>query len=245
MFPQWLRSPSRANSIPKSPSHFHSSSFKDINSILKEEEEDSRFHPQSPKRPSIFHRVKLSTSVLRAWAHRHAPLPPSPPPSITLPNADQRVVVYLTSLRVVRKTYEDCKAVRSILRGFRVPIDERDLSLDSDFLDELQEIIGKRSFTLPLVFIGGRYIGGAEEIRQLHECGELKKLISGLPLLVGSNVCDLCEGLRFVVCPKCNGSHKIYSEKSGFRSCNACNVNGLIRCPSCIPGHNRATYSYS
>ncbi|XVE69470.1 hypothetical protein DITRI_Ditri09bG0154600 [Diplodiscus trichospermus] len=243
MIPQWLRSPSRGNSTPRSPSHFSFSSFKDINNILKEEEENSHLYPHSPKRPSIFHRVKLSTAVLRAWSHRHAP-PSSSQLFITFPDADQRVIVYLTSLHVVRKTFEDCRIVRSILHGFRVPIDERDLSLDSTFLDELQRIMGRKSFTLPLVFIGGRYVGGAEEIKQLHECGELKKLIGRLPLVVGSSVCDLCEGLRFVLCHQCNGSHKINSEKSGFRSCNECNVNGLIRCPSCSRGDGRVTYSF-
>ncbi|KAL4323153.1 hypothetical protein GQ457_11G009630 [Hibiscus cannabinus] len=240
MFPQWLRSPSRAANPSKSPSHFSFSSFKDIDAILKEEQQ---LYPQSPKRPSIFHRVRLSTAVLRAFGHRHPP--PSSQPSVTLPNADQRLVVYLTSLRVVRRTYEDCKTVRSILRGLRVPIDERDVSLDSSFLDELQEIIGRKSCTLPLVFIGGTCVGGAEEIKRLHECGELAKLIGGLPLLMGSGVCDLCQGLRFVLCPKCDGSHKIYSEKSGFRTCGDCNTNGLIRCPSCYPsGHRRNSYPF-
>jgi len=63
--------------------------------------------------------------------------------------------------------------------------------MDAQFLDELQEIIGCQKFSLPLVFIGGRYIGGAEEIRQLHENGELKKLIARLPV-VDPNACDLC-----------------------------------------------------
>ncbi|GMI84919.1 hypothetical protein HRI_002161200 [Hibiscus trionum] len=236
MFPHWLRSPSRPNPT-KSPSHFSLSTFKDIDAILKDEQQLS---PQSPKRPSIFHRVKLSTAVLRALGHRHPPQP-----STTLPNADQRVVVYLTSLRVVRKTFEDCKTVRSILRGLRVPIDERDVSLDSNLLDELQGIVGRKSFNLPLVFIGGTYIGGAEEVKRLHECGELNNLIGGLPLLMGSGVCNLCQGLRFILCPKCNGSHKIYSEKLGFRSCADCNTNGLIRCSSCYPsGHRRISYPF-
>jgi glutaredoxin domain-containing cysteine-rich protein 1 len=141
-------------------------------------------------------------------------------------------VLYFTSLRVVRKTFEDCRTVRSILQGFHLPIDERDVSMDAQFLDELQEIIGCQKFSLPLVFIGGRYIGGAEEIRQLHENGELKKLIARLPV-VDPNACDLCGGLRFIVCERCDGSHKVYKEKMGFRSCTVCNVNGLIRCPSC------------
>ncbi|TYI99417.1 hypothetical protein E1A91_A13G015800v1 [Gossypium mustelinum] len=242
MIPQWLRSPSRAATTnpTKSPSHFSFSSFKDIDAILKEEEQQQVLYPQSPKRPSIFHRVKLSTTVLRSWSSSNRR-------PLTLPNADQRVVVYLTSLRVVRKTFEDCKTVRSILRGLNVPIDERDVSLDSSFLDELQGIIGRnKSFTLPLVFIGETYIGGAEEVKRLHECGELKKMIGGLPSVVGSSVCNLCEGLRFILCPQCNGSHKIYSEKTGFRSCADCNTNGLVRCPSCNPsGHRRISYPFS
>ncbi|MBA0868103.1 hypothetical protein Goshw_008892 [Gossypium schwendimanii] len=256
MFPHWLlRSPpNTAASTPKSPSHFSSSSLKDINAILQEDQ-PFQSYSKSPKKPSIFHRVTLSTSVLRAWAaaaasaaqtHYHAPL--SPQPSVTLPYADHRVVLYFTSLRVVRRTFEDCKAVRSILRGFGVPIDERDLSMDSDFVGELQGIIGRneiKSFTLPLVFIGGKYVGGAEEIKRLHECGELKNLIGGSPVAVGSSVCDSCQGMRFVVCRQCNGSHKIYFEKSGFRSCNDCNANGLVRCPSCSPGHHRVSYSFS
>lgn len=120
--------------------------------------------------------------------------------------------------------------------------------MDSDFVDELQGIIGQneiKSFTLPLVFIGGKYIGGAEEIKRLHECGELKNLIGRSPVDVGSSVCDLCQAMRFVVCRQCNGSHKIYFEKSGFRSCDDCNANGLVRCPSCSPGHRRVSYSFS
>jgi glutaredoxin domain-containing cysteine-rich protein 1 len=139
-------------------------------------------------------------------------------------------VLYFTTLRVVRKTFEDCRATRSILRGFRIPIDERDVSMDEQFLTELQEIIGCKNFSLPIVFIGGRYVGGAVEIRQLHESGELKKLISRLPV-ADPNACDLCGGLRFIVCERCDGSHKLYIEKIGFKSCTVCNVNGLIRCP--------------
>jgi glutaredoxin domain-containing cysteine-rich protein 1 len=144
------------------------------------------------------------------------------------------VVVYFTSLRVVRPTFEDCRAVRSILRGFRVSIDERDLSMDSGFLTELQQILGQSQgkVTLPRVFIGGRYVGGAEEIKQLHEIGELKKLVEGLPP-AEPGVCDVCGGYRFILCDECYGSHKLFVEKSGFKSCTACNENGLIRCPSC------------
>ncbi|XP_042510688.1 uncharacterized protein At5g39865-like [Macadamia integrifolia] len=248
MWSPWRKSPSRKNTS----SNFSCSSFKDIQNLFKGELEQI-----SPKKPNIFHRVCVANAVLRTWScplvlpQSHPSLPPlktttdSPSPSppsdpgtpqqlITFPGAEKRIVVYYTSLRVVRKTFEDCRTVRSILRGFRVSTDERDLSMDAGFLEELQAILGsKELITLPRVFIGGRYIGGAEEIRQLNETGELKRFVEGFPAAeVG--VCEECGGYRFVLCEECNGSRKCYMEKGGgFRSCSACNENGLIRCPSC------------
>lgn len=111
-------------------------------------------------------------------------------------------------------------------------MDERDVSLDAQYLHELQGIIGGKNMNLPLVYIGGRYIGGAEEIKKLYETGELKRLIQGLPM-VDSNGCDFCGGVRYVVCNVCDGSHKVYMEKTGFRTCTNCSENGLIRCSHC------------
>lgn len=207
-------------------------------------------------KPSVFHRVLRANTVLRALGApppssvpapppEHEPTPSLPPhnaeaeqpePSISIPGAEKRIVVYLTSLRVVRSIFEDCRTVQSILRGFRVTVDERDLSMDSALMEELQRILKiheKRKLALPRVFIGGRYIGGAEEVRQLNETGELKKIVEGMPAAEGG-VCEGCGGYRFILCDVCSGSHKCYTEKSsGFRSCTACNENGLIRCPSC------------
>ncbi|CAK9323878.1 unnamed protein product [Citrullus colocynthis] len=247
MWSQWLRSPSRVQS-PAKPSHRHfsCSSFKDIQDLCREDSDSDSgtiSPPNTPKKPSIFHRVRLSTSVLRSWSHRLA-VSSTSSRRLLLPDSDHRIVLYHTSLRVVRRTFEDCRVVRSILRGFRVPIDERDLSMDSRFVDELQDAIGRKNLSLPRVFIGGRYIGGAEEIKLMNESGELKRLIERLPEAAATpSCCEVCGGIRFVVCEECDGSHKIYVEKIGFRSCNACNINGLIRCPSCSPMWLRITGS--
>lgn len=59
---------------------------------------------------------------------------------------NNKVVVYFTSLRGVRKTFEDCCLVRMILQGYGVRLDERDLSMHRGFRDELQQILGEGNF---------------------------------------------------------------------------------------------------
>ncbi|KAL2333436.1 hypothetical protein Fmac_014649 [Flemingia macrophylla] len=202
-------------------------SFKDIRTILQTESA-----PSSPKSPSVFRRITVSPSLLRSVSH--LPLPPDSDRS--------SVVVYYTSLRVVRRTYDDCRAVRSILRGFAVALDERDVSVDEHFRQELQEILGGRRAPLPSVFVGGVYVGGADDVRRLYDGGELHELIGRLPR-AKRVTCDLCGGLRFVVCDECDGSHKVFGEKiGGFRVCSSCNSNGLIRCSACFslfPRHTK------
>ncbi|KAI3770841.1 hypothetical protein L6452_01987 [Arctium lappa] len=208
------------------------------------------------KRHSVFHRVRLANQFSRSLAagrpkttseklllevNNAPPLQQSEAPtlSIRIPGAEKLIIVYMTSLRAVRPTFEACRTVRSILQGFRVAVDERDLSMDSSFKNELQKIMsqGGEMFqngkvTLPRVFIGGRYVGDGEDIRTMNETGELKKMVEGLPA-VSRGVCEGCGDFRFVICHECNGSRKFYKEKGGFRSCTTCNKNGLIRCHSC------------
>ncbi|KMT05408.1 hypothetical protein BVRB_7g175360 [Beta vulgaris subsp. vulgaris] len=219
--------------------NFRCSSFKDIENLC----EDYYTPTTSIKKhqPStLFHRVYTVNSLLRQWPKpttRSNPAQPTTQPT-TQPkqqSPETRIVVYYTSLRIVRPTFEACRAVMSILHGFQLNIDERDLAMDLGFMSELRELLRLKlseTLTLPRVFIGGRYIGGAEEVKNLHEIGELKKLISGFPPK-RNGTCDTCGGYRFILCGDCNGSHKIFSEKVGFRSCLVCNENGLIRCPNC------------
>ncbi|KZV33634.1 hypothetical protein F511_12333 [Dorcoceras hygrometricum] len=170
-------------------------------------------------------------------------------------SSGNKVIVYFTSLRGVRKTYEDCCHVRVILKGLSVKIDERDVSMDSGFKEELKGLLGDKydGIGLPRVFIGTNYIGGAEEIRQLHEEGKLEKILECCETVddwggVGNgcgNICEACGDVRFVPCEMCSGSCKIYYEteygdddggvehECGFHKCPHCNENGLRRCPIC------------
>lgn len=178
------------------------------------------------------------------------------------PNKD-KLVVYFTSLRGVRKTYEDCCYVRVILKGLGFRLDERDVSMHSGFKEELKELLGDgfNGGGLPRVFLGKKLIGGVEEIRRMHEAGQLEKVFEGCEMLadgggsggdggVSGGVCEACGDVRFMPCETCWGSCKIYQEgdyddddddgeeefdesEFGFQRCPDCNENGLIRCPVC------------
>jgi glutaredoxin len=172
--------------------------------------------------------------------------PPSPPPQPRLPpppDSDRKVVLYLTSLRGIRKTFEDCWAAKSILHGYGVRVDERDLSLHGGFKDELHAALGSAG-KLPQVFVDGEHLGGADDVRRMHEAGELSKALEACemaPLAVGGGkgvaaleACSGCGGVRFVPCEECSGSCKVFLEElDSFRRCPECNENGLVRCPLC------------
>jgi len=164
-----------------------------------------------------------------------------------------KVIVYYTSLRGVRKTYEDCCHVRIMIKGLGVKVDERDVSMHSGFKEELKELVGD-GFRggLPRVFVGRKYVGGAEEIRRMNEEGQLEKLVESCEPVEDSGggggrigVCEACGDVRFVPCETCSGSCKIHYEDDfeeeydereheyGFHRCPDCNENGLVRCPMC------------
>ncbi|XP_077247501.1 uncharacterized protein At5g39865-like [Tasmannia lanceolata] len=148
---------------------------------------------------------------------------------------ENAVVIYTTTLRGIRKTFEECNAVRAVMEGIGVRIIERDVSMDSGFREELRELMnGKVGARVPRVFVRGRDIGGAEEVLRIHEEGGLSQLVEGLPKCRIGVVCDGCGGVRFLPCFRCSGSCKIVKEdgKKVLR-CPDCNENGLVLCPIC------------
>ncbi|XP_022925164.1 uncharacterized protein At5g39865-like [Cucurbita moschata] len=246
--------PAKPSSIPAKPTSENRFEGLVKKSPAKMEEEISSIPPWSPKKPfwqfiseesllakldpnvaSTYTRALSSRQlgVHQAQNRRSSSFSNHWSPNF-LDTQNRTIVIYFTSLRGIRKTYEDCCLVRTIFRGFRVLVDERDISMDSFFKKELQTKLGGVAPTsLPQVFIGGKHVGGAEEIRQMNEGGELAGMLEGFPAAGMRSMCERCGDARFVPCPNCNGSRKLFGQDGGLRRCSKCNENGLIRCPFC------------
>ncbi|PON73511.1 Thioredoxin-like fold containing protein [Parasponia andersonii] len=162
------------------------------------------------------------------------------------PNGENRVVVYTTTLRGVRSTFDACNAVRTAIEAAGAVISERDVSMDRGFRDELRDLMrgrGEEAVIPPQVFVKGRYIGGAEEILKISEEGLLLELFAGMPKRRAGEVCEGCGDVRFLPCFQCNGSCKmvmVVKEETGLKQgttvvvrCPDCNENGLVLCPIC------------
>ncbi|CAH8363354.1 unnamed protein product [Eruca vesicaria subsp. sativa] len=157
-------------------------------------------------------------------------------PMRTQAKAEDKIVLYFTTLRGIRKTYEDCCCVRTILRGFQVTVDERDISMDSKYRKELQSLLGdvKKPVCLPQVFVGDTHIGGVEEVMKLNDSGELAEMLKGFTACEYLGTCRSCGDARFVPCTNCDGSTKVFEEEDEmFKRCLKCNENGLVRCGEC------------
>lgn len=174
------------------------------------------------------------------------------------PEGENKVVIYTTTLRGIRQTYEACKAVKSVMENFGVAVSERDVSMDRGFKEELRELMmmmrRRRSrnnnkeeeeaesrvqpIPLPRVFVKGRYVGGAEEVSRIVEEGWFGELIEGVPIRKLKGACHGCADVRFFPCFRCNGSCKLaintqLQGKTAALRCPDCNENGLVLCPLC------------
>ncbi|NXU56453.1 GRCR1 protein, partial [Turnix velox] len=151
-----------------------------------------------------------------------------------------RIIIYTTSLRVVRTTFERCELVRKIFQNHRVKFEEKNIALNSDYGKELDERCRRvcEVPSLPVVFIDGHYLGGAEKILLMNESGELQDLLTKIERVQHPHECLSCGGFGFLPCSACHGSkmsvfRNCFTDSFKALKCTACNENGLQRCLSC------------
>lgn len=70
-----------------------------------------------------------------------------------------------------------CTAARMLLKKKGVDYTDIVISRDDDARQEMERLSGRR--TVPQIFIGGRSIGGFEELYTLERSGELDSLLAG------------------------------------------------------------------
>jgi glutaredoxin domain-containing cysteine-rich protein 1 len=209
------------------------------------------------------------------------------------PGGDERVVLYSTSLRGIRKTFQDCNKVRTILQTYVLWIDERDVSMHVEFRKELKDLllqhelltgsslgspghagpltagsaeagplqvpgtgpaaaVGRSSpgpgaaLQVPRVFIMGYYIGGVEEVVELHETEKLGELLTNfklkLPLPQQTSNCQLL--LQQQLHEQQQQQQEYYysgfahgpaaeSCNNYYYHCNGCGGVRFVPCPNC------------
>lgn len=71
-----------------------------------------------------------------------------------------RVVVYVTSMGVVRNTFQRCHKVKQILRNLLVKFDERDCYMNRSIQNEIRHRLPNfNQLALPQVFLEGQHLG--------------------------------------------------------------------------------------
>jgi len=152
---------------------------------------------------------------------------------------EQRVVViYVTTLSILRDTWARCVKVRQILRNLLIKVDERDVFMSRENQVELMDRMAMVEVNLPQVFVNGQYLGDADVIEKLNETGELRKILRPYKSLTVTTVCGKCGGFRMLPCPICDGSKKSmhrndFTEQFIALRCTVCDDCGLVKCDKC------------
>ncbi|KAF1763248.1 hypothetical protein GCK72_011514 [Caenorhabditis remanei] len=161
---------------------------------------------------------------------------------------DCGVVVYLTSCGVLRRSYDRCKAVTSLLEAFRVKFEVRDLNISAFHVAELAEKLKlneefQRDLifeSLPLIYVDGYFLGNDKTIVELNDAKTLERILEKYKTTPTLAVCSECGNRGYVVCRVCHGSRRHHVATSSeirfglILRCSFCDENGISRCQKCV-----------
>lgn len=69
------------------------------------------------------------------------------------------MVVYTTTMGIVRDTYAKCANVKQILRTLLVKFEERDVFMSTECQQEIKDRMQSEEIKVPQLFVDGQYIG--------------------------------------------------------------------------------------
>jgi glutaredoxin len=96
-----------------------------------------------------------------------------------------KVVVYTTTMGILRETYQACMKVKQILRTLLVKFEERDVFMSNEYQNEIRERMRCEHILVPQVFVDGQHVGDAETIERLNETGELRRILKPFKVSLG------------------------------------------------------------
>lgn len=70
-----------------------------------------------------------------------------------------KVVLYSTSLGIVRETYAKCANVKQILRTLLVKFEERDVFMSNEYQQEIKDRMQSPMIQVPQLYVDGQLIG--------------------------------------------------------------------------------------
>ncbi|CAG9571698.1 unnamed protein product [Danaus chrysippus] len=149
-----------------------------------------------------------------------------------------KVVLYTTTMGIVRNTYQRCVLVKKILRNLLVKYEERDVFMSTEYQDEIRDRMRSEEILVPQLFIDGQHVGDAETVEKLNESGELRKMLKPYKSPDACNTCQVCGGFRLLPCRICKGSKKSlhrnhFTAEFVALKCMNCDEVGLVRCDAC------------
>ncbi|CAB3373463.1 Hypothetical predicted protein [Cloeon dipterum] len=97
-----------------------------------------------------------------------------------------KLVVYTTTMGVVRSTYLRCVKVKQILRTLLVKFEERDVFMSINTQQEIKNRMKTNQVVVPQVFLDGHHLGDVDTIERLNESGELRKLLRPFKVSISS-----------------------------------------------------------
>eukprot|EP00056_Hartaetosiga_gracilis_P011663 m.177456 g.177456 ORF g.177456 m.177456 type:complete len:580 (+) comp13548_c1_seq1:75-1814(+) len=150
---------------------------------------------------------------------------------------DGSIVVYTSSVEIVRETSTRCRDIRKLFHNMRLKVVYKDISLDARTATEFKKRCGEDA-SVPQVFVNGSLLGGYTKVMEMNEAGELRAVLQGFEEAPVKE-CVGCGGKGFVNCTWCQGSkksiHNPFSKdfENNALKCTVCNEIGLMRCPNC------------
>lgn len=80
-----------------------------------------------------------------------------------------KVVLYSTSMGIVRSTYTKCQSIKQILKTLLVKFEERDVFMSGEYQQEIKDRMQNTEIDIPQLFVNVQYIGVSSRVNYCYK----------------------------------------------------------------------------